>query len=119
MSENFSGKNLRGRSFKGRDLSCADFSGADLRAANFRDAKLPIADFSGAYMGARPHSRRVLWAGIFLFGIAMGFLLILGPFSLANVIEDWIAKPFRWTRDVQLGLQGALAIYLPLKPCCG
>ena len=56
MPSDFSGQNLRGRSFKGQDLSGADFSGADIRGVNFTKANLQGTDFTGAKAGLRHHS---------------------------------------------------------------
>jgi uncharacterized protein YjbI with pentapeptide repeats len=51
MSPDYSGQNLRGRSFKGQDLTGANFSKADIRGANFTNAILKDADFTGAKAG--------------------------------------------------------------------
>ncbi|MEH1998013.1 MAG: pentapeptide repeat-containing protein [Nostoc sp.] len=52
MALDFSGQNLRGRNFKGRqDLAGANFSYADIRGANFTNANLTGADFSHAKAG--------------------------------------------------------------------
>jgi hypothetical protein len=48
MPPDYSGQNLRGRSFKGQNLTGANFSKADIRGANFTNAILKDADFSGA-----------------------------------------------------------------------
>ncbi|NEU74888.1 hypothetical protein PI95_020600 [Hassallia byssoidea VB512170] len=52
--QDFSGQNLRGKSFKNRDLTQANFSYADLRGANFVNAKLVGANFSYAKTGLQP-----------------------------------------------------------------
>lgn len=46
----FSGKNLRGASFKAAWYNCANFSGAYLYEANFKSAWLNCANFSGAHL---------------------------------------------------------------------
>ncbi|MDZ7951945.1 pentapeptide repeat-containing protein [Nostoc sp. DedQUE09] len=52
MALDFSGQNLRGRNFKGRqDLVGANFSYADIRGANFTNANLTGANFSHAKAG--------------------------------------------------------------------
>ncbi|MEH2205617.1 MAG: pentapeptide repeat-containing protein [Nostoc sp.] len=52
MALDFSGQNLRGRNFKGRqDLAGANFSYADIRGANFTNANLTGANFSHAQRG--------------------------------------------------------------------
>jgi uncharacterized protein YjbI with pentapeptide repeats len=48
MPADYSGQNLRGRSFKGQNLEGADFSGADIRGADFTGANLNNAIFSKA-----------------------------------------------------------------------
>jgi hypothetical protein len=51
MPPDYSGQNLRGRSFKGQNLSRANFCRADIRGANFTNAILKDADFTGAKAG--------------------------------------------------------------------
>ncbi len=51
MPPNYSGQNLRGRSFKGQNLTGANFSKADIRGADFTNAILKDADFTGAKAG--------------------------------------------------------------------
>jgi uncharacterized protein YjbI with pentapeptide repeats len=48
---NFTGQDLRNRSFARQDLRRADFSGADLRGCDFRKACLRGANFNRARMG--------------------------------------------------------------------
>ncbi|WP_392530182.1 pentapeptide repeat-containing protein [Nostoc sp. C117] len=48
MPQDFSGQNLRGRSFRGQNLEGANFSGADIRSADFTGANLRGANFSCA-----------------------------------------------------------------------
>lgn len=67
MPKDFSGQNLRGRSFKGLDLTEANFSYADIRGANFTAANLTRANFSYATAGLQ---RR--WA---IFWVAVSSLL--------------------------------------------
>lgn len=50
-NKNYSGQNLRGRSFVGRDLSGADFSDCDLRGVDFSGANLKGAKFCRARLG--------------------------------------------------------------------
>lgn len=51
MSQDFSGQNLRGKSFRGLDMSGADFSYCKLQGANFSKAILQEANFSNSSMG--------------------------------------------------------------------
>jgi uncharacterized protein YjbI with pentapeptide repeats len=53
MPLDFSGQNLRGRSFTGLDLTGANFSHSDIRAANFTNAILRGANFSYAKAGLK------------------------------------------------------------------
>jgi len=53
MQQDYSGQNLRGRSFKGKNLEGANFSYADIRSADFTDANLIGANFSKAEAGLR------------------------------------------------------------------
>jgi uncharacterized protein YjbI with pentapeptide repeats len=55
MTKDYSGQNLRGRSFKGQNLEGADFSGADIRGADFSNANLRGANFTGAKAGLQQH----------------------------------------------------------------
>ncbi|MEH2306517.1 pentapeptide repeat-containing protein [Nostoc sp.] len=48
MPPDYSGQNLRGRSFKGQNLRGANFSGADITGANFSGADIRGANFANA-----------------------------------------------------------------------
>ncbi|KOP23112.1 hypothetical protein AMR41_27795 [Hapalosiphon sp. MRB220] len=75
MPLDFSGQNLRGRSFKGQNLEGADFSGADIRGADFTNAILIGANFSHVKAGLQK-----LWAAV-LLGIAFLLSGVSGYFS--------------------------------------
>ncbi len=63
-------KNLRGRSYKGQDLSDANFSYSDIRGADFSNANLSDANFTHALAGLPRY-----WVIIsFLFSVISGFL---------------------------------------------
>ncbi|MDB9512941.1 pentapeptide repeat-containing protein, partial [Kamptonema animale CS-326] len=84
MPQDFSGQNLRGRSFKGRkDLAGANFSYADIRGTNFTDTNLIGANFSHAQAGLQ---RR--WT-IFLVLVSLLISALSGFFSA--VAGFWIA----------------------------
>lgn len=51
MPPDYSGQNLRGRSFKGQNLTGANFRNKDIRGADFSNAILKDADFTGAKAG--------------------------------------------------------------------
>jgi Pentapeptide repeats (8 copies) len=53
MPADYSGQNLRGRSFRGQNLEGADFSGADIRGTNFTNSVLKGADFAGSKAGLK------------------------------------------------------------------
>ncbi len=74
MPEDFSGKDLRGRSFKGQDLTGADFSYADIRGANFTNATLRSTNFSNAKAGLQRHWATALVMGSLLFSGLSGLL---------------------------------------------
>ncbi|RCJ16162.1 hypothetical protein A6S26_33865 [Nostoc sp. ATCC 43529] len=81
MPQNFSGQNLRGRSFKEQDLEGANFSNADIRGANFSDAKLKNANFSEVKAGLQ-----LRWAiGLVISSLMLSTLLAFFA-SLAGVL---------------------------------
>jgi len=57
MPLDYSGQNLRGRSFKGQKLIGANFSGADIRGANFTNTNLKDADFSYSIAGLQNNQK--------------------------------------------------------------
>jgi uncharacterized protein YjbI with pentapeptide repeats len=75
MAHDFSGQNLRGRSFKGRkDLSGANFSYADIRGADFTKAILKGANFSHVQAGRQHHWAIVLLAVSLFLSTLSGFV---------------------------------------------
>ncbi|MHC5722636.1 MAG: pentapeptide repeat-containing protein [Nostoc sp.] len=75
MPQDFSGRNLRGRSFKGQNLEGVNFSSADIRSADFTGANLRNANFSHATAGLQKR-----WA-IFLVGVSWLLSGVSGLFS--------------------------------------
>ncbi len=71
MFSDFSGQNLRGRSFKGQNLTGANFNHADLRGVDFTNALLKGATFSHARSELRYY-----WVILLL-----GFSLLLSVLS--------------------------------------
>ncbi|MEG3955890.1 pentapeptide repeat-containing protein [Microcoleus sp. herbarium2] len=82
MSQEFSRKNLRGRSFKGQDLTGANFSYADIRGANFTNAILRGANFSYAKAGLQHH-----WA---IFLVIVSFLLATVSGLTSAIASAWL-----------------------------
>ncbi|MFM6819210.1 MAG: pentapeptide repeat-containing protein, partial [Dolichospermum sp.] len=85
MPPNYSGQNLRGRSFKGQNLTGANFSKADIRGVDFTNANLKGADFTGAKAGLQ---RR--WV-IGLLIITLLLSALSGLFSTASVVLVYYA----------------------------
>ncbi len=56
MPENYINRDLRGKSFKGQDLTGADFSYADIRGGSFKGAILKGANFANAKGGVTKKS---------------------------------------------------------------
>jgi uncharacterized protein YjbI with pentapeptide repeats len=93
MTQNFSAKNLRGRSFKGQDLTGANFSGADLRSADFSKAILRNTNFSGAKAGLQ--KRWVvghLIVSVFASMIAGGLAGYFGNWCALYFNPDYVAR---------------------------
>ena len=83
VSQNFSGKNLRGRSFERQNLTNADFSNADIRGANFSGAILKGAKFSNAKAGLTPFQRFILA----IIALSSSALLCLGSSVIILIIN--------------------------------
>lgn len=73
MPPDYSGQNLRGRSFKGQNLTGANFSGADIRGADFSNAILKDADFRGAKAGLQRRWVVGLLIALLLLSALSGF----------------------------------------------
>lgn len=65
LNNNFANMDLRGWSFKGRNLSKANFKGADLEGACFIDATLVGVDFEGANLKNTDFSCANAWSANF------------------------------------------------------
>ena len=88
MSPDYSGQNLRGRSFKGQDLTGANFSKADIRGANFTNAILKDADFTGAKAGLQRRWVIGLLIITFLLSALSGFLSIFIGVLIADIFKE-------------------------------
>ncbi|AVH65824.1 pentapeptide repeat-containing protein [Nostoc sp. 'Peltigera membranacea cyanobiont' N6] len=73
MPPDYSGQNLRGRSFKGQNLTGANFRGKDIRGADFTNAILKDADFTGAKAGLQRHWTIGLLIILLLLSALSGF----------------------------------------------
>ncbi|MEH2167349.1 MAG: pentapeptide repeat-containing protein [Nostoc sp.] len=90
MALDFSGQNLRGRNFKGRqDLAGANFSYTDIRGTNFINANLRGANFSHAKAGLQLHSIIVLVLTSLLVSTISGFFF---PYFGASTISLLISR---------------------------
>jgi hypothetical protein len=71
---NFSQKNLRGKSFRGEDLSEADFSGSDIRGADFSNAILKGANFTNVIAGLQKREALILLSVLMVLSAGLGVL---------------------------------------------
>jgi len=93
LTQDYSGQNLRGRSFRGKDLTGANFSNSDIRSTDFTNAILVDANFSQAKAGLQ---RR--WSVILIFfslilllisgviAILIGFMIWAGFYSVLDTV---------------------------------
>ena len=86
--------NLRGQSFKGKNLSGADFSEADIRGTNFANTCLSDAKFCRAKAGLQPHQAIVLVFVAFLLAMGAGLITGLAGFFALNLLESGNIKIF-------------------------
>ncbi|MEH1897922.1 MAG: pentapeptide repeat-containing protein [Nostoc sp.] len=84
MPLDYSGQNLRGRSFKGQNLTGANFSKADIRGANFTNAILKDADFTSAKAGLRNY-----WVISWIVGLFIVAFLSLFVCATTNRLTWW------------------------------
>ncbi|WP_375468255.1 pentapeptide repeat-containing protein [uncultured Nostoc sp.] len=104
MPPDYSGQNLRGRSFKGQNLTGANFSKADIRGANFTKAILKDADFTGGKAGLQRHwTIGLLIASWLLSGISGSFSILVGV--LVAYIFD-----IKSTQNVIIGIVSLILI---------
>ncbi|MBD2683435.1 MULTISPECIES: pentapeptide repeat-containing protein [Nostoc] len=73
MPKDFSGQNLRGRSFQNQDLALADFSGSDIQGTDFSGANLARANFYKAKAGLNSYGIFVVSLLLFLVAGLSGF----------------------------------------------
>ncbi|MBE9220264.1 pentapeptide repeat-containing protein [Dolichospermum flos-aquae] len=88
MPPDYSGPNLRGRSFKGQNLTGANFSQADIRGVDFTNATLKGADFTGAKAGLQRRWVIGLLIITLLLSVLSGFLSILIGVLIAYIFNE-------------------------------
>ncbi|MBD2526534.1 pentapeptide repeat-containing protein [Nostoc sp. FACHB-133] len=84
MPPDYSGQNLRGRSFKSQNLTGANFSKADIRGANFTNAILKDADFRGTKAGLQKY-----WVISWIVGLFIVAFLSLFTCATTNGSTWW------------------------------
>ena len=89
MPLDFTGQDLRGRSFERKDLRGACFQEADIRGANFARADLTGANFVGVQCG-------LTWPAVWVQLSISTFLSVLVTLPAAS-IAALIAAPFGWS----------------------
>ncbi|MFL9458534.1 pentapeptide repeat-containing protein [Tolypothrix bouteillei VB521301_2] len=126
MPVDYSGQNLRGRSFIGLDLAGANFSYADIRSADFTGAILTGASFSHVKAGLQKRWLAFLVLVSLLISGLAGFLsasvgeLIGSVFngsSLENQVSGWaalIAVIIVFIVIIRQGLNSAIAISISI-----
>ncbi len=88
MPPDYSGQNLRGRSFKGQNLEGANFSFADIRSTNFTGANLRGANFTGAKAGLQKRWVLLLVLLSFLLSAISGFLYLFNTILIAYMFDS-------------------------------
>ncbi|MEM1395213.1 MAG: pentapeptide repeat-containing protein [Cyanobacteria bacterium P01_H01_bin.150] len=88
MPLDYSGQNLRGRSFKGQNLEGANFSYADIRGTNFTEANLKGANFTGAKAGLQKRWVFLLLLLSWLLSGISGYLSLFNTISIAYVFDS-------------------------------
>lgn len=117
MSLDYSGRNLRGKSFKEQDLTNADFSHADIRGANFTGAILRGANFSGTKAGLQKYQVIFLVFVSFLLASVSGLLSFSNVHftssyntGLDNQLIGWVSIIIFFVAAVRRGIQFAFGV---------
>ena len=104
--EDYTRKNLQGRSFRGQDLAGAVFHESDLRGTDFSGANLKGADLSAARTGMRRGWELATLVVALATAIAMGVACGIGGRWLASLMQSPQPR-LRWLGvflSVELGL---------------
>ena len=88
MPPDYSGQNLRGRSFKGQNLAGVDFSHADIRGTNFTRANLTGANFTGAKAGLQKRWALLLVVLSWLLSGISGFLSLISAGFISQIFNS-------------------------------
>ena len=88
MPPDYSGQNLRGRSFKGQNLEGANFSYADIRGTDFTGANLRGTDFSGVKAGLQKRWVLLLVLLSLLLWAMSGILFLLNWWTISSVFDS-------------------------------
>ncbi|MBH8574938.1 pentapeptide repeat-containing protein [Nostocaceae cyanobacterium CENA369] len=92
MPQDYSGQNLRGRSFKGQNLEGANFSGADIRSTDFTGANLQRANFSHATAGLQRRWAIFLVCVSWLLSGVLGFFSVFTGTLIASIFDSSIPE---------------------------
>ena len=87
MPENYINRDLRGKSFKGQDLTGADFSYADIRGGSFKGAILKGANFANAKGGVTKKSFVVYLLLILVLSVLAGFFMAICNVWIALIVQ--------------------------------
>ncbi len=88
MTSKYHRAKLRGKSFKGQDLTGVDFSGADIRGTDFSDAILRDTNFSHAKAGLQRRWAVSLFLLSLLFSTFSGLLCAIGGSLIGFLLVD-------------------------------
>lgn len=100
MTQDLSGKNLKGHSFKGQNLKGANFSGADIRGADFTGANLTGANFSHAQAGLSFRWKIKLLIFSYVISILSGFFSVTAGITAVKRLSPSNIQTFNFLPSV-------------------
>jgi uncharacterized protein YjbI with pentapeptide repeats len=106
MPPDYSGQNLRGRSFKGQDLTGANFSKADIRGANFTNADLTGAKFNEAIAGTQK---------LFITFLVIFLFFLSGISGLSSGASGYMAAQFFNNLAIDNQFNSSIAFFVLLS----